>query len=359
MYSKTLILSSLKQYPSNTPRAIVTFINNPDSILGKVRLYNLKTLDDGVKMGLYIDGEVKTMELIPKFESFEFYIPQKIDLNKELYCALINTKNNNEVVLCGGSYAGYFSKQENEDEVFISSQTNEESLKAEESDPCPNCDCENCEYKKYFYEQHPNVKNKVLEEETTSQNLCEEKISTSSEKNSHKMSKEEISLGLEEIFNDSQKETSYPLEEEIASKGKEQNTDLKKVDMMSEGASKENEEADNLGENFLAQISEQLDEMFARYPLDETIMKIIPDSKIIKVTDTVDGKPYILGIMYENNAIKYLVYGVPSNYSQKAPIEFGENYNWLPLDPEKPYADGYYLIYQDASNGKLVPIKVE
>ena len=84
MHSKTLILSSLKQYPSNTPRAIVTLIQNQNNILGKIRLYNQKPLDDSVKMGIYIDGEVKTMEITRKYDSYEFIVDEKLNLEQDL-----------------------------------------------------------------------------------------------------------------------------------------------------------------------------------------------------------------------------------------------------------------------------------
>lgn len=324
MRSKTLILSSLKQFPSNTPRAIVTFIDNTESILGKIRLYNLKSLDTGVKMGIYLDGEVKTMDLVQKFDSYEFSTKDKLDLNKEIYCALIDTSKNNDVVLCGGSYSGYFSSDENGQNVFLSPQIEEEpeeevcseAEQQEEITPCPNCDCENCEYKKYFYEQHK-----------------QENEIASNDKNSTEQEEQTLDTNISALKNETE-------------------SDIKSENLKST-------EAEVNPENFLSQISEQLDEMFERYPLDPVIMSIIPNSKIIKVSDAVDGKPYILGVMYEDDEIKYLVYGVPSNYSQKAPDELGENYNWLPLDVNAPYADGYYLIYQDASTGKLVPIKVE
>lgn len=326
MRSKTLILSSLKQFPSNTPRAIVTFIDNTESMLGKIRLYNLNSLDEGVKMGIYLDGEVKTMDLVRKFDSYEFSTKDKLDLNKEIYCALIDTSKNNDVVLCGGSYSGYFSSDENGQNAFLTPQINEEREEEtsfepkvqEESTPCPNCDCENCEYKKYFYEQH--------------------KKETQITPNDNILTEQEM----------------QPLEANISALKNEEEYDVESTSLKSQ-----DNEIKNSPEDFLSQISEQLDEMFERYPLDPVIMNIIPNSKIIKVSDAVDGKPYILGVMYEDDEIKYLVYGVPSNYSQKAPDELGENYNWLPLDVNAPYSEGYYLIYQDASTGKLVPIKVE
>lgn len=367
MHSKTLILSSLKQYPSNTPRAIVTLIQNQNNILGKIRLYNQKPLDDSVKMGIYIDGEVKTMEITRKFDSYEFIVDEKLNLEQDVYCALVDVAKNNEVVLCGGSYAGYFATKETTTEIYTpkidsdEEKANENKIdklklgdKETETLTCPNCDCTKCEYKKYFYE-HASKKNEQENNLDNIKNTPEQELAQN-ETYTDFIDSSNLTAGVESA-NFSSPQQLVEEVTNLTSNNSQEIIDEKTVS--AENNKTTSSDTVNQTESFLSQITEQLDEMFNRYPLDETIMKIIPNSKIIKVTDSVDGNPYILGVMYENNAIKYLVYGVPSNYNQKAPSELGDNYNWLPLDADNPYQDGYYLIYQDASNGKIVPIKVE
>lgn len=110
--------------------------------------------------------------------------------------------------------------------------------------------------------------------------------------------------------------------------------------------------------SYLASIVEQLEEMFKEYPLDEQIMSIIPNSKIVKVED-IENSSYIVGTLFDDTGIKYLIYGVPARYNTAPPKEFDGNYQWLALDPDDPLSDGYYLLYTDIANGKPVKIKVE
>ena len=69
--------------------------------------------------------------------------------------------------------------------------------------------------------------------------------------------------------------------------------------------------------------------------------------------------PYILGVIYENDRLKYIAYGVPATYDQLPPKDLGEHYQWLPLNPRDVMSDGYFMIFQDALNGNLVEINFE
>ena len=96
--------------------------------------------------------------------------------------------------------------------------------------------------------------------------------------------------------------------------------------------------------------------MFERYPNDEVLTNIIPNSRFISV----DGdNPYVLGVIYEDDMLKYIAYGVPAQYNSLPPKDFGRHYQWLPLNPRDVMSDGYFMIYQDALNGNIVEIDFE
>lgn len=325
MYSKTLILSSQNKYLTNSPRAILTLFNSKNSTSGKIRLYNLDKLNNSVKIGVYYNEQVLSTNLRRNDDCYEFNLEKLLDLNNNVYCALIDTENSNQLVLCGGSFSGFYFTDEqiaevsgnfsplNDEDEELEEVIDNAILNEETKEGCINCEdnCKQCMYKEYFYAHQKNVEIENLLEKT-------DKL-------------EETRENVEEV---------ECLQTEKTAKQEEQKNNSKET------------------EQFLTSIKEQLDEMFKEYPLDEQIMNIIPNSKIIKVTDAEDTN-YILGIMYEDEEIKYLVYGVPARYNSPAPKELGNDYQWLPLDPEDALSDGYYLIYQDASNGKVVPIKVE
>ena len=348
MKSKTLILSSQKKFATNSPRAILTFINLNNKTEGKLRLYNMQTLPTTSKLGIYYDEQVFTANLVKKEDSWNFYIDQNFNLDKNIYCAIVDRANKNEVVLCGGASNGFvFFEEEDEaqeiDEIIEKNLSTQNNIRTEPTskqhikqdfkeipDRCTNCDsCEKCVYKEYFYSQ---------------QNL-------NWEENKKQDTKVEGVLDSDENTNE---------QESVSNIENLQETTTQSMQNLGNNVNNDIVETQNAeSEKFLHAITDQLDDMFKTYPEDNEIMKIIPNSKIIRVTDTIDQSNYIIGIIYEDNEIKYLLYGVSAKYSDTPPQELGKNYQWLPLNLEDPMSDGYFVIYQDTTSGKIVPIKVE
>ena len=97
--------------------------------------------------------------------------------------------------------------------------------------------------------------------------------------------------------------------------------------------------------------------MFKIYPQDDLLNSIIPESRFIKV-DNAD-QSYVLGIIYEDKMMKYLAYGVPATYNSIPPADLGNNYQWLPLNPEDVMSDGYFMIYQNVLTGNIVDLTIE
>lgn len=351
MKSKTIILSSQKKFSTNSPRAIITFISDNKQLEGKLRLYNLDDLPPASKLGIYYNEQVYTTNLIKKDGAFSFYLDENFNLDNNIYCAIIDRANKNDVVLCGGTSNGFVFETENneeneniETEKIIDSEINKTD--------CANCKtCDNCIYKEYFFTHHKK------EDDEKEENLIQNKK-------------------IEENINESQveyanSESLLPQEntyEDIVLSNSDINSLSEQDNVTSENTVEitNNEELNNKtviesseSEKFLKQITDQLDDMFKTYPEDSAIMQIIPNSKVIRVTDSFDESSYIVGVIYENGEINYLLYGVPAKYNDTPPKELGENYQWLPLNVDDPMSDGYFLIYQDATSGKIVPIKVE
>lgn len=419
MYSKTLILSSQNKFLTNSPRAILTIISGKNST-GKIRLYNLDKLNEKVKLGVFYNDKVLTSSLQKVDDHYEFYLDENLNMNLDVYCALVDTGNNNEVVLCGGSYSGlYFTDEapvsplayideEFDDEIdnaikkfdsiddtdnsFDNSTTTDtlntinnildnnrdSDNQIEKNEFCNNqsnskdnhCgDCNNCQYKDYFYssnEEQQSYKDNSSDKCGQNQESKQEKNNAFENLgNSSDIPKNNTSL------NTNSKNADNSCFENINCKlSTPQNSEkLNKNDINTTACENQTnnicEQTDNAktnmaeGEQFLASIIDQLEEMFKEYPLNETLMNIIPNSKIIKVEDSIDNSSYIVGTMYDDDQIKYLIYGVPALNNTAPPKELGADYQWLPLDAEDPLSDGYYLVYTDISTGKTVPIRVE
>lgn len=106
------------------------------------------------------------------------------------------------------------------------------------------------------------------------------------------------------------------------------------------------------GTNFYLAIKPQLDELFVCYPEEETLNKIVPNSRWVRV-DAEDGF-YVVGLLYDLSAPSFICYGIPSVFQKKPPSEIADVCVWLPLDLANRDGDGYWVIYQSAVDGKCI-----
>ena len=108
---------------------------------------------------------------------------------------------------------------------------------------------------------------------------------------------------------------------------------------------------------FYDMIAEQLDDLFAKYPSEENLQKLIDESKWVKINHDYDNKYYVVGIIYKDNEIKYIGYGVPGTYNTEQPKELIGYSQWLPTDVTDPYNNGYWIMFQDADTGENVRLE--
>lgn len=362
MFCKTIILSNTNNLLSNAPKGILTLSKETNYIKGKIRLYNIQSLPASTKVGIYANDKVYISQLDKKSSHYEFEIRENINIAESVYCALIDTANNKQVLLEGGSFNGFCFSDSPFDAVLEAKDDELEKnidKALNDVDTCQNCNCQDCEYKKYFYQSY-NQDNSISSSTDTStlitssasQNL--DTISSNNQCDIDMVDKiqQEVILNLEsELIQDIKKVDTF--------------TNLNDVDnnqeLIAETPHLNNQPAhddENLDEKleFLNDIIYQLDEMLVQYPSDDIISSIIPNSRFVRV----DGdNPYIVGVIYEDKMLKYIAYGVPATYNTLPPADLGQHYQWLPLNPNDVMSDGYFMIYQDATNGTIVEINFE
>lgn len=356
MFCKTIILSNSENLNNNAPKGILTLSKENNQVKGKIRLYNICTLPQNTKIGLYINEKVIISSIISKPNHYEFDLNENIDISQNIYCALIDNDNNKKVLLEGGSFNGFYFSDSPFDAVI---EAKDEQLEQEinaslKNEPCENCNCSNCEYKNYFYQNYSNLNS------FAPNSKCDTQFNPQIKDNVPKFDFiDEIQSNiLENIENEVLEEFKNinPFQKDNLNSTNTQTMvdkpeNIKKV---TDSDNSNNTQQEKL--EFLNEIIYQLDEMFERYPADDMLNSIIPDSKFIKV----DGEnPYVLGVMYENKMLKYIAYGVPANYNTLPPKDLGQHYQWLPLNPRDVMSDGYFMIYQDALNGSIVEINFE
>lgn len=341
MFCKTIILSNSQNIASNAPKGILTLSKDNSYIKGKIRLYNLQLLPTSAKIGLYINDNVQICTLTKKPNHYEFEINENIDITQSLYCAIIDTANNKQVLLEGGSFNGFYFSDSPFDAVLEAKdedleKTIDTALKS--VDTCEKCDCENCEYKKYFYQQYSNL-------DKAQDNFATNQLNQSNDTS-------DTQTPIQEFQQDVIETLQNEIIEEIPS--------MDKLENYIDDTNKDFDNQTDLNERekleFLNDVIYQLDEMFTRYPEDEVLNSIIPNSKFIRV----DGeRPYVLGVIYENKMMKFIAYGTPAQYNSLPPSDLGQHYQWLPLNPRDTLSDGYFMIYQDATTGSIVEINFE
>lgn len=378
MYCKTIILSNSTNI-SNSPKGILTLSNSNSSTIGKIRLYNIANLPQGTKIGLYVGENVHICLLNKKPQHYEFKLDSQIDLNQAIYCAIIdNSKGDKTVLLEGGSFNGFYFSDSPMDAVLeakdndLENIINQAMLEAKDCEKHPNCT--NCEYKKYFYDNHAsqNIENcesgeMILEEnisrEVPPSSLIEQQSTDVLDNNLNNQTVQQNYEDFSKVEQTKDLSSSQTNNTNSLSKDKINSNQLEHKDKMDNLSSKEKdlieESTKNLAEqeNFLNEIVEQIDEMFKLYPEDNLLNSIIPDSRFIKVDN--NDQSYVLGIIYEDKMMKYIAYGVPAKYNSLPPADLGKNYQWLALNPNDVMSDGYFMIYQNALNGKIVELTIE
>ncbi|MCK9574499.1 MAG: hypothetical protein WCX32_03260 [Clostridia bacterium] len=103
--------------------------------------------------------------------------------------------------------------------------------------------------------------------------------------------------------------------------------------------------------NFFNIISLQIDTLFEKYPPETILQELLPNSKWVKVDYEGKGDYYAIGLLYQEDKIKYIAYAVPSEVAGNQPDELKGISQWFPINVMEPNGKGYFIMYQDADSG--------
>ena len=117
---------------------------------------------------------------------------------------------------------------------------------------------------------------------------------------------------------------------------------------------KSQEEQNDDNPTFYEQIKPQIDALFNKYDRDESLECLVPDSLWVKVTYDDNGGYYVMGVIMDNNEVKYICYGMPSKDSSTPPEDISSCAQYLPISSE----DGYWVVCQDALDGRTLQVKI-
>ena len=335
MNSKTMILQS--QTSNKSGRAILTLTKENDLLKTKLRLYSFSALNTNCKLGVFHNNQVYSSNMLFKDGAYISSLVGDFDMDNDFYCAIVDTQNNNEPLLAGGTYGGFyfndtsvitknlnnsFSPNKIMPDACETAFSNPQPLHASEQ-PCFNtCSndstnanpCANCKYKEYFYTQNPVANTQtpnISKSAHTSQPVAE---------NSQTIANQSTQQCQEE--DDDKSQTTAPAP----------NTKT----------------APSIVESLIP----QFDYIFKTYPACEQLNSAIENSRFVTITE--GSSTYCLGAIYKDDQLQYICYAVPTAYNAPVPQELGEHHQWLPLDPTDPLSDGYHIVFQDAHDLKIV-----
>lgn len=322
---KSIVLSGLHD---DGKKAVLSLEFEDGTLSGKVRLYNFSSEPMGIlSLGLTSQNGIVKAGLTREGNMVFSFGAQLSSMPEDFSCAIINFVGGEPSPILYGScqakrdleetlsqvvqsLKNTNSMQEVEDVLDKNGVNFDDELQAQVQEDIDKCfteteekceckDCQNCMYKKFFYEHMgsdlPNIqvegRKKVLADE----------------------------IGQEE--------------------GKKEEKTL------------------NL--SFYNDIKKQVEVLFSQNKPEEYLENIIPSSKWVKVDFDDGGDYYVFGLIYEDEVLKYVCYGVPGIYSPNPPKQLSGYPFWFPLDNDKREGFGYWLSYQDADTGESIKAIVE
>lgn len=106
-------------------------------------------------------------------------------------------------------------------------------------------------------------------------------------------------------------------------------------------------------EPYFISVGGELKEIFEKFPPEICLEKAFTDSKWARINYSKD-KYYVVGIIKEDGAEKYICYGVPAVYSAEPPEELKGYCSFIPLSVFDMNGDGYWMMFQDAVSGNCI-----
>ena len=104
---------------------------------------------------------------------------------------------------------------------------------------------------------------------------------------------------------------------------------------------------------FFLTVRDELDELFKKFPKEDSLEKTFLNSRWAKVYYSKD-KYYVVGLVKEYDKEKYICYGVPAVYSKNPPKELDGYCTFIPLSVFNLNGDGFWMMFQDAVTGKCI-----
>lgn len=329
-FKKNIILLPAFYDGVNNQKGILNVENENGELRCNVKCFNIKPTNEQFLFSIVVNDEVyKTKVLAKELSSLTYIVKSNCKSGDKISCLLLLVKSNSYDILLWGStettkawQTTSIQRIENELKKETYSQLNNNY------DYINNKQCSTLNDTEYQKEQQE-VEDYIDKVMDLTRNIQD------NEKNVTK--------------NDYNKDVDYNnYLTKINDKDENNNEDNQEI--------KEREKPDYQNENFYERVKNQIEDIFNNSEQDDLLKDIIPNGKFCKVK--MEEGYYVFGVIYEDSLPRYICYGIPCKQKGDRPTDLEGNYDWLPLDAENEDGMGYWLSYQDASNGKNIKVEV-
>ena len=296
---QTIVLSSVE---SDEKKAILTIEEKGDFVGGKLRLYGFADEPKGiVSLGIYYEGKVEKAGLT-RCEHMCYSFNCSFDeIPEEFSCAVVNIFNGSTQAILFGNAKGKCEREQVFDCVASALAQTNSAEKIEEM----------LDENGIGYDEH--LQQEIDEEIDKNMSNCDGRCENCEYK---------------KFYFSQQAHTQQTKQQPVESVLEEEK------------------------QSFYLEIKSQIDKLFRENKTEEYLQNIIPCSRWVKVNE--GEYAYVLGLIYEENKLRYICYGVPGVYQESPPKNLCGFPVWVALDKEDDQGFGYWLSYQDAHTGQSV-----
>ncbi|MBQ8309157.1 MAG: hypothetical protein IJX96_04915 [Clostridia bacterium] len=112
------------------------------------------------------------------------------------------------------------------------------------------------------------------------------------------------------------------------------------------------------GDGYYRAVKTEIDELFAKYPRDDTLNGAFSCSEWVRVKGENDAPEYLVGVVYDDGAAKYICYALAAEDKENPPEEIRAVCTFVPVSPFEG-GKGYFVIFQSATTGECIkPSKI-
>ena len=315
-FKKNIILTSVNKTNSNV-KGVFTIEKNNNECFGILRIYNLTNINDNYCLGVLVNGvPLQKTSLNSKVVFCKIDLPNSIELTSKISVVVVETIN------------GEFNP------VVFGSTTNEKFNSCYNFFPLENI---NQQIEKEIKEQLPElqeVKNPIHQTD-----ISLAALNTLSLKDEKEKTKCENCIYRKNFYNEQHNCCEKKLENETPY-----------IQNSEQNITEQNQKERSL-KSFYEIVAPKLDEIFETNPPCEELNNLVPSSRWATIVVS-ECEKYYVGIIYENMEVKFIAYAVDGIYAPTPPSQLEPNAQWLPSNSLFPEKNGYWLMFQNAETGE-------